>query len=941
MRHGILSRLLACVLAAAGILSPQPFSVNAQSAEDSQQTVKVGVLNNTTYAYQDQDGVWRGIDVECMISIAQKAGFNVEFIDSSLDPDFLGNLENGTYDAVADVVRTAERQEKYLFTDESIGSMNNTLAVRADDSRWDYGNIDQVSGMKIGVLATYANNADFRKWCTKHQVTPEIIEYGNIDEMTSALRNKEIDGEVYSAISGDNYTEEFRTIMKFLPESYSFAFRKDDVELKNEVDTAIAQILAGDSEYFTNLKNKYETQYRNNILPLSSAESAFISANPTIRAAAVKNDAPYYKEGSGGTVSGIIPDYYKLLEKWTGLKFEFTIYPTYEEAIAAVQCGEADMLGMYRSGLIDAYQNGLSLTGSISDVSCILLTNSGTDISSVKNIGAGKESSAALKTGFERIFPDAEMIQYANAGESFSALKSGSTDAALMGLYSATWLLNQTNSGAYSVVPVSGISYEICAAVPEDNQMLCSILSKGIAATRGNFSGIATKDTMPEGDLNSAIARIPSGLIIAVVLVLLVLVIGLIWAITMLNRRQRERTAILKAQAETEKEKARLEEIEKNAEDRSRFFANISHDMRTPLNAILGFASLARKDGIGEEQRLDYISKIQTSGTLLLDLINDTLTLSKVNSGKLEINTAPVRASDMFESVIVTIREAAAKKNITFTADYSAARDRTILADELNVRKILLNLLSNAVKFTPEGGHVSLLLYNDPPEGRDPDSMIKVTDDGIGISPEFLPHVFEPFVQEKQAGYEAVGTGLGLSIVKQLVNLMGGTIQVESEKGKGTVFTVRLHFQDADRPLPDRGGGNVKSDAEFAGVHVLLCEDNALNREIAVALLKDKGMLTDTAENGEIGVRKFRESAVGYYQIILMDVRMPVMNGYETTAKIRLLDREDAGTVPIIAMTADAFSDDIQRCLDAGMDDHIAKPIDQQKMLDVLGRHLS
>ena len=921
----LLSLALCCLL---GFILPP-----AQAA-DARRTVKVAVLNNTTYADQDANGVWSGMDVEYMINIAQKAGFSVEFVDSGNDPDFLANLDNGTYDIVADVAITPEREKNYLFTDE-VMQVSNTLAVRADDSRWDYGDIDHISEMKIGVLATYANNADFRAWCAKHRIAPQITEYKNIDLMTAALQSGQIDGAVYSAVSGEDYTQNFRTILKFLPESYGFAFRRDDVELKNEVDTAIAQILSVNVDYLANLRNKYETQFKNNILPLSAAEKSYISQHPELTVAVAADDEPFFRKSADGSAAGIIPDYYSLLADWTGLRFRYAVYDSYQAMLDAVRTGQADIVGMYSDGLISAYQDGLSLTDGISSVSCMLLTNPGTDISKIGTIATVTKTAGSLRLGLGRLFPDAHLQQCRNAQACFNAVKDGRAGAAMVGLHTATWLINQTNSTAYSVVPVSGISYELCAAVPEPDQTLCAILNKGIAATRGNFTGITTRDTLPQDSLKTTISRIPPAITITVVCALLALVLVLIWAIAALRRRQRERDAVLAAQAETEREKNAVEEMQRSAEARNSFFANISHDMRTPLNAILGFAALAEKDDVSETDRRAYIAKIRSSGTLLLELINDTLTISKANSGKLELKPKPVRSRELFESIIVPIRQAAAKKDISFTADYSGAVDRTILVDELSIQKILLNLLSNAIKYTPEGGHVSIRLFNDPPESRDPDSVIVVSDDGIGISPAFLPHVFEPFSQEKRRGYESVGTGLGLSIVKQLVDLMGGTIAVQSEEGKGSVFTVRLHFEEAQTPAAPRAALSAAG-TDLAGRKVLLCEDNELNREIAVALLADRGIAADPAADGRAGVAKFGASAAGEYAAILMDIRMPVMDGYEATRAIRGLDRPDAVTVPIIAMTADAFEEDIRKCLDAGMNSHIAKPIDPDTLYRTL-----
>jgi len=928
---GRLLRLLLILSLAAAVLP------SAQAAESGgQRTVKVAVLNNTTFADRDENGVWSGTDVEFMISVAQKAGFQVEFVDSSSDPDFLGNLDRGVYDIVADVAITPEREKQYLFTDESMGSINNTLAVRAADSRWDYGSIDQLSRMSVGVVSTYANNAHFRSWCAVHQVHPRIVEYENIDQMTAALQSGKIDGEVYSAPNGESYTSQFRTILKFLPEAYAFAFRKDDVALKNQVDAAISQILSVNIDYLTNLKNKYETQFRNNILPLSSEERAYIAGNPTVTVAVTADDSPYFEMAADGSESGILPDYYQLLADWTGLQFRYAVYPTYRKMLDAVETGKADAVGMYSGGLISAYQDGLSLTDAISSVSCILLTTPGTSLSGTASVAAVAKNAGSLRLGFHRLFPAAGLREYENAQDCLDAVRGGEADAALVGLYTATWLINQTSSSSLSIVPDAGLSYDICAAVREDDQTLCSILNKGIAATRSSFTGITTRDTMPQSGLKATISRIPPVMTFTAACVLLALVICLTWAILLLRRRQRERAAVLTAQAETELEKSRVAEMQKNAEARNSFFANISHDMRTPLNAILGFAALAEMDGTDEADRRSYIAKIRTSGTLLLDLINDTLTISKANSGKLELKLKPVRPRELFESIIVPIRQSAAKKNITFTADFGGALDRTVLADELSLQKILLNLLSNAVKYTPEGGRVSVRFFNDPPDGPDPESVLVVSDNGIGISPDFLPHVFDPFAQERRRGYESLGTGLGLSIVKQLVDLMGGTIQVQSEVGRGSTFTVRLHLAAAPSGETAEPGRPPVREGAAPVRRVLLCEDNALNREIAQALLKNEGISADAAEDGGEGVRLFAASGAGTYDAILMDLRMPVMDGYQATRAIRALNREDAKTVPIIAMTADAFEEDVQRCLEAGMNAHIAKPFDPETLYRTL-----
>ncbi|HUM82730.1 MAG TPA: ATP-binding protein [Lachnospiraceae bacterium] len=367
------------------------------------------------------------------------------------------------------------------------------------------------------------------------------------------------------------------------------------------------------------------------------------------------------------------------------------------------------------------------------------------------------------------------------------------------------------------------------------------------------------------------------------------------------------------------------------------FFSDISHDMRTPLNAILGFSSLAQTPGISDETKDDYIRKIESSGKLMLNLVNDTLTVSKSDSGKLALKPAPVFTEKISESITVPIREMADQKGVTFTFDSSRSRARMILADQMNLQKIFLNLLNNAVKFTPKGGHVSVTVYDEPSAAAEPDTVFVIRDDGIGISSEFMPHLFEPFAQEQKSGYEGTGTGLGLTIAKRIVTLMGGTISVKSEEGEGTEFTVRLHFKEVQQEQPEeRKPAAEASQRSFTCLKILLCEDNELNRQIASALLESRGILYDTAVNGAEAVEKFSASRENEYGAVLMDIRMPVMDGFQATKEIRSLNRKDAKTVSIIAMTADVFDEDIQKCLAAGMNGHIAKPIDPEKLFQAI-----
>jgi len=857
-------KILACILAASCLLIPD---VQALTAQDglSGRKIKVGVLNNTTFAYQDGDGTWFGIDVECMIKIAQKAGLDIEFVDSSNDPAFMENLDRGTYDIVADVVKTEARASRYLFSDEAIGNTNNTLTVRADDDRWDYGNIIQLSSMKIGVISTYANNAEFRQWCVEHSVTPQIVEYQSLNEMSSALKGGQLDGAVYSAVYGNEYATAFRPIMKFLPEYYYYAFRKDDYALKNAIDQALSQIIAENQDYLESLRSRYNRQFKTDVLPFSIAERNYISQHQAVTVAVLAGDEPYYGTDAKGEPRGIIPDYFKLLGGYSGLSFTYVAYPDQAAAIAAVTAGRTDLLGLFSSGLVEADRDGLVLTGCYATINNMLMTRAGTDIAAVGTIAIKHRSAASLLSTISQTLAQANFVECETAQDCFTALASGRVDATILGMPSATYLINQNNSESYSISPLPGVTLDLCGAATASSMTLLSIIDKSIIATKSSFSGIITSDTLPQGSWRNIITRIPPMLTALTVCLLVVLVCGLVWALAVLRRRQKERTAVLAAQADTERQRMQVEALNRSAEERTRFFSNISHDMRTPLNAITGYIRLAQKDGLSPVQRRDYLSKAESSSTLLLDLIDDTLTISKVSNGKMELHPQPCRTADLVAVVAGPIRESAVKKGIVFSVDTTAMADTVISVDRLSFEKVILNLLNNAVKYTPAGGHVWLTVVQR--EGHDGmlDFDISVRDDGIGISPEFMPHVFEPFAQERRHGYESVGTGLGLSIVKQLVDLMGGTIDVSSTKNQGTVFTLHLSFPQADVPAEMAVKHPTHRSFDLTGHKVLLVEDNALNREIAVALLTDKGLHVVVANNGQVGLDIFRSSAINEF----------------------------------------------------------------------------
>ena len=366
------------------------------------------------------------------------------------------------------------------------------------------------------------------------------------------------------------------------------------------------------------------------------------------------------------------------------------------------------------------------------------------------------------------------------------------------------------------------------------------------------------------------------------------------------------------------------------------FLSSMSHDLRTPLNGVIGFTKLAIKESDADKKQ-DYLEKIESSGELLLDLVNDTLELSRIESGKYTLEPETLDLRQLAENTVTALRPSAEIKSIRLETELAALPSIPVRADKLKMQKILLNLLSNAIKFTPSGGSVRLSATTLDGSENGFNYRFMIEDTGIGISPEFLPNLFEPFSQEhRQTNVGTTGTGLGLAIVKRIVDLMGGSIHVQSKLGKGTRFTVDLPLKPAGEEKADAVQPNPT--ASLKGKTVLLCEDNYLNTEIAAILLKEQDILVDCAVNGEEGVKMFQNSLEGYYDAILMDLRMPVMDGCEATRAIRKLDRPDAKTVPIIAMTADAFEESLHAALDSGMNGYVTKPVIPEKLFSALGQ---
>ena len=477
------------------------------------------------------------------------------------------------------------------------------------------------------------------------------------------------------------------------------------------------------------------------------------------------------------------------------------------------------------------------------------------------------------------------------------------------GIVAANILLNQTE-------------YYYCLTALNNYDMTLMLLLPA------DCVAVSTMDMM-----NSAIR---TGMIFISAMVLLILL-----AFFSLIKVQRS-SQMVKLEQETNKELNRLRAAAETANAaKSTFLNNMSHDIRTPMNAIIGFTNIALKQNPKPEVKA-CLDKISDSSEHLLALINDVLDISRIESGKVQYTPAPVDIAEVSESVLTIMYGYLSNRDITFQTELEEPNTRYVLTDAVRVREVLVNILGNAVKFTNDGGTVTYAVsYHPGEDDRHVNVRYRISDTGIGMSEDFVDHIFDEFSQEDLgARTQYKGTGLGMAITKRYVDLMGGTICVESRKGVGSTFTVKLPMEIADFCEGKKTAVAVGK-ADLHGLKVLLAEDNDLNAEIAIVQLEELGMQITRAVDGKEAVRCFAENPQGTFDIILMDIMMPQMNGYEATKAIRSLDdRPDGRTIPIIAMTANAFAEDVQASLDAGMNGHLSKPIVMDEVVKTIARNL-
>ena len=912
----------------------------ADTQRKKQRIIRVGSFEDT-FNYVDKNGVRRGFGYELMQALAGYAGWKFEYVKCDWSNCF-DKLENGEIDVMGDISYTDERAQKMLFSEEPMGEENYVLY--ADLSHTDIMTSDfkSLDGKRVGVLMGTESEIMLTEWENKNGIHTEHVNVYNNDDVEKKLANHEVD--CFVSLEESIWSEQgISSVTNVGKSGIYFAINKERSDIKTELDWAMSQ-LDKDSPFFkTDLYKKYFTL--DYIQILTGKEKSWLEEHGPIKIGFLNNDtAVFSMDEETGKLTGTLTEYISYAKDCLGnqtLEFNIQSYDDYDEMLRALQEHEIDMI-FYASRNPDlAEKKGYALTNTAWTYSLMAVTDEKYfNENEVYTVAVPKEKEA-LKQHMAFSYPQWKFVDCDSLADAADMVMNEKADCFLMGTSQA---LKYDNDRDFKSVPLTK-TMEACFAVSGGEGHLLSILNKTLKAMPSDMltSALAIYDST--ADKVTFLDFVKDNML-AFFVATGFFALSIIGIILVLLKKARKAESVAKLAAnDTQKLNNKLEIALKKAEAASLaktcFLNNMSHDIRTPMNAILGYAQLMEDELKGKDlpETSEHLEKLQQSGNLLLSIINNVLDMARIESGRMEIDENYGMIEDIWQTLFEIFDDEAKKKNIALHYTINVEHEH-VLTDTIKVKEIFVNILSNALKYTPAGGSVMMNVAELPCD--ESGYMIvrtRVSDTGIGMSADYQTRIFEAFTREQNTTKSKIaGSGLGMSIVKKYVELLGGTITVESELGKGSTFTVTLKHRIADanyyvkKHVESSGTGSEV----LEGRNILLAEDNDLNAEIAEAILERAGLKIERVEDGIQCVNRITKMPAGTYDIILMDIQMPKMDGYKATQAIRNLPDKDKARIPIIAMTANAFEEDKREAIAAGMDGHIAKPIQVDKLLSML-----
>lgn len=895
--------------------------------------VRVGSFEDT-FNFIDKNGVRRGYGYELMQKIAGYTGWTFEYVTCDWSNCF-EKLENGEIDIMGDISYTDERAEKMLYSDMPMGEEKYILYADLEASGIRPSDMSTINGRHVGALLGSKTEMMLTAWEKKHGIETTHSNTPNFDEVNRKLAAHEID--CFVSLEQPFWKERGISRIDMIGKSdIYFVINKNRADIKKELDEGMRQLEEDDPFFLADLYKQYSSF---DIKPvLTGEEQNWVNEHGAIRIGYLKDEPGIsVKDPVTGKKGGVLYDYMEYADDCLGnqqLDFEPIEMESRAALREALQTGKIDMIFTV-SNPNAGEEKGIAFTNTAWTYNLFAVTEKKPFEEMAANRVAILKDNLPVRRQIEYYYPQWTIIPCRSVEEARNKTVRGEADCFVTGARQA---VKYTERNALYSIPLSR-PLEISFGVKSGQPQLLAVLNKTLKA-------------MPIGMLSSSFSMHENAkhkvtledyikdnlLLFSASFLLVTLLILSIFILLLQKARKAERaarSAAGKAKDLNEKLQIAVEKAEGANLAKTNFLNNMSHDIRTPMNAILGYNRLMRKK-LTDPQLIDYQRKIEQSGSLLLSIINHVLDMARIESGKSKLDENAEVLGMIFDEAYGVFAPEAAKKEIRMKKTI-AVEHRSLICDGTKIREIFVNLISNAVKYTPRGGSVEVNV-NELPCEREGFARIQtvVTDTGIGMSKEYLPTIYDSFSRERNTTMGKVaGTGLGMAIVKELVTMMGGTIEVKSELGEGTTFTVTLDHKIAETRHDDRKEiASRKAAAEsLADLHILLAEDNDLNAEIAMTLLEEAGLKVDRAADGIQCVSRIEKEPAGTYALILMDIQMPNMDGYKATETIRQLPDPKKAAIPIIAMTANAFEEDRKMALAKGMNGYIAKPIDPAKML--------
>ena len=1059
-----LTRKSACVMLSLLLLLSAVLPVKAAAETASAKVVRVGSFEDT-FNYVNEKGARKGYGYELLETLSGYTGWQFEYVTCDWS-DCFEKLKNGEIDIIGGISYTEDRTQEMLFSDEPMGVEKYYLYAdlsRADISASDF---KTLNGKKIGVLMGTEPEVMLAEWEEKYGLKTEHVNISNNEDVKQKLANHEID--CFVSLEESFWAERgISTITRVGESGIYYAINKNRPDIKEELDDAMRALDEAVPFYTADLYKRYFSMDYTPIL--TGEEKAWLRKHGAIRMGFLASDSGVSTfDPATGEFTGVITDYIQFAADCLGnqeLEFQLVGYDSKEAELDALKSGEIDMIFHCDQNPNLAEEYHFACTNTTWTSNLMAVTNKQHFNENNVNRIAVPQNKLSLKKYLAFYYPQWEIVDCDTQEDAARLVKDGQADCFVTGISSENKYSKKYSF--YSVPLVNPV--RSCFAVNSGNRSLLSILNKTIKAMPVNmlagalamYKSSARKVTLSDFIKDNFFkVMLISSIAVAVVLLTILM---------LLQKARKAEAAARKAASDTQELNAKLQVAVEKAESANRakstFLSNMSHDIRTPMNAIIGFTTLALSNIDDTDRVKDYLGKTLASSNHLLSLINDVLDMSRIESGKIHLEEVEVNLSDVLHDLKTIVSGQIYAKQLELYMDAMDVTDEDVYCDKTRLNQILLNLLSNAIKFTPAGGTVSVRVRQLAGKVRGCGQYeFRIKDNGIGMSQEFAQKIFEPFERERTSTVSRIqGTGLGMAITKNIVDMMGGTIEVQTAQGKGTEFTVcvPMRAQTEQRPvekiteleglkalvvdddfntcdsvtkmlvkvgmraewtlsgkeavlrarqsiemsdvyhayiidwrLPDMNGIEVtrqirslhddtpiiiltaydwsdieveakaagvtafcakpmfmsdlretlmsalgqkpadavqrllpEKNADFKGKHILLVEDNELNREIAQEILQEYGFLVATAENGAVAVEKVSTAAPGSYDLVLMDVQMPIMDGYTATRKIRALDDPARAKLPILAMTANAFDEDRRNALESGMNGFLSKPI--------------